>query len=73
MKAPSLIKFQCKIRVKSGAVIDHLSIPAMSRDQAIANLKKIYYKCEILEVIEPKINAIETVDYNEVLDLIVND
>lgn len=73
MKPPNLIRFLCKIKIKSGAIVDHLSIPAMSREQAETNLKKIYYKCEVLEIIEPKVNAIEDIAYDEVLSLIVNE
>lgn len=44
-----LVKFGFRIRVKSGALVDRLSIHGRDLDEASRKLRQIYHDCEILE------------------------
>lgn len=42
-------KFGFRIRVKTGATVDHLSIHGRDLDEATRKLRQMYRDCEILE------------------------
>jgi hypothetical protein len=64
-----LPKFVFKIRIRSGVVLENLQIPAVSLKAAERNIKEMYLKCDILEVIQ--LEQSQVMNYEDVLDVII--
>jgi hypothetical protein len=72
MLATQTAKFAFRIRVRSGAIVDHLTIAGSDASDAERKLRQIYHSCVILEVRElgSQIQRSGEFTYEEVVDLI---
>lgn len=72
MLALQTAKFAFRIRVRSGAIVDHLTIAASDESAAERKLRQIYHGCVILDVHELGFQMQHGGEptYEEVVDLI---
>lgn len=72
MQTPSLTKYVFQIRSRNGAVVDNLQIYGQNADEARRKLNQMYVHCEILSerIAAPELNG--TVNYEDVLNLIID-
>lgn len=68
------MKYQFKIRTRSGVLVENLSIFGQSETEAGRKLRQIYNGCEIIEsrCVPPQANGrFSHLNYEEVVDLII--
>ncbi len=74
MQSSSVMKYQFKIRTRSGVLVENLSIFGQSEADASRKLRQIYNGCEIIEsgCTQPPFNGRHgLLNYEEVVDLII--
>lgn len=68
---PTITKFGFKIRTRGGMVVDNLTIPGRTQQEAERKLQQIYRHCEILEAQPRQAPARdEATDIDTILSLI---
>lgn len=72
MQIAPATKYGFRIRTRSGAVVDNLSIFGKDESDAMRKLRQIYLGCEILESrrIVPQASRNGPVSYEDIVDLI---
>ena len=74
MQSSSIMKYQFKIRTRSGVLVENLSIFGQNEAGACRKLRQIYNDCEIIEsrcAPSPVNGRHGHLNYEEVVDLII--
>lgn len=67
-----LVKYHFHIKTKSGITVNPISISAANQLAAEQNLFQMYHGCQIIKVSTDQQEASKGMDYQEVLNLIIN-
>lgn len=68
----TLNKYQFHIKTKTGITINQISISAANQLAAEQNLFQMYHGCQIINVKSDQHSESEAMDYQNILNLIIN-